>query len=308
MNKKLLFVFNPHSGKQLIARNLANIIDHFTKSGYDVTAHPTQSKGDCIATVERLCNSYDLCVFAGGDGTLNEAINGMLNAGCDKPYGYIPCGSTNDFSHSVGIPRQVTEAAKVAIEGKPFAYDVGKLNDRYFTYVAAFGTLTEVSYSTSQEAKNALGFLAYVLEGIVALGQIKSFNIEFESDERSGKGEYLIGLVSNTLHVAGMKNFLGKDISLDDGLFEVILIKRPQDIIELNSILTSVVKRELDSKYIDYFKADRLSIKCVEGLSWTLDGENGGNHVISDISCYTKALSVKTNGKKNQLELSDLDG
>ena len=308
MNKKLLFVYNPHSGMQVIARNLAKIIDYFTKSGYDVTAHPTQAKGDCMATVERLCNSYDLCVFAGGDGTLNEAINGMINADFNKPYGYIPCGSTNDFSHSVGIPRQTMEAAKVAVEGKPFAYDVGKLNERYFTYVAAFGTLTEVSYSTPQETKNALGFLAYVLEGIVALGQMKSFQIEFESDVRSGSGDYLIGLVSNTLHVAGMKNFLGKDISLDDGLFEVILIKRPQDLLELNSILTSVAKQELDSEYIDYFKADRLSIKCAEGLSWTLDGENGGRHVVSNISCHTKALAVKTNGKKNQLELSNLDG
>lgn len=294
MEKKLLFVYNPHSGKQAIAKNLHNIIDIFTKSGYQVTVHPTQARGDCMQTVEEKCQSYDLCVISGGDGTLNEAINGMIKAGLKKPYAYIPCGSTNDFSHSVGIPRNVIDAAAVAVNGKPFSYDIGKHNERCFTYVAAFGTLTEVSYSTPQEAKNTLGFLAYVLEGIAALGQIKSFNIEFECKERTGEGEYLIGLVTNSLHVAGVKNFLGKDISLDDGMFEVILIKKPQNLIELNRIIAAVSTGKLDSEFIDYFKTDELEIKCADGLSWTLDGENGGTHTVSKITCLTKALSVIT--------------
>lgn len=294
MNKKLLFVYNPRSGKQAIAKNLHGIIDIFTKAGYDAVVHPTQSQGDCLKLVGDSCLDYDLCVVSGGDGTLNEAINGMISAGLDRPYAYIPCGSTNDFSHSVGIPRNTLEAAKVAVSGKPFAYDIGKLNERCFTYVAAFGTIAEVSYSTSQEAKNALGFLAYVLEGIAAIGQMKSFNIEFECAERSGAGEYLIGMVTNSLHVAGVKNFLGKDISLDDGKFEVILIKRPQNLLELNSIISAVAAGKLDSEFIDYFKTDDVTIKCQTGLSWTLDGENGGTHTESKISCLRKALTVKT--------------
>lgn len=294
MNKKLLFVYNPRSGKQAIAKNLHGIIDIFTKAGYDTVVHPTQSQGDCINVISESCLDYDLCVVSGGDGTLNEAINGMISAGLDKPYAYIPCGSTNDFSHSVGIPRNALDAATVAVSGKPFAYDIGRLNNRCFTYVAAFGTITEVSYSTPQEAKNALGFLAYVLEGIAAIGRMKSFDIEFECTERTGSGEYLIGMVTNSLHVAGVKNFLGKDISLDDGKFEVILIKKPQNILELNGIIAAVSTGKLDSEFIDYFKTDDLTIKCADGLSWTLDGENGGTHTESKITCLSKALQVIT--------------
>ncbi len=282
---------------QTAPRNLHKIIDTFTKEGYDVTAHPTQARGDCIAYVEEHCGEFDRIVVSGGDGTLNEAINGMLCAGLDRPYGYIPCGSTNDFSYSVGIPKTPIKAAQVAVTGQPFAYDIGKLNDRYFTYVAAFGTLAEVSYSTPQEAKNALGFAAYVLEGAAALGQIRSFKLEYESAERSGEGEYLMGLVTNTLHVAGMKNFLGKDISLDDGLFEIILIKKPQSISELNNIITAVTSGKLDSDYIDYFKSGGITLRCEEGLNWTLDGENGGNHKISRITCHKQALKVITKEK-----------
>ncbi len=291
---KLLFVYNPLSGKQTVARNLHGIIDCFTKAGYDVTVHPTQDRGDCMALMESVCNDYDRVVISGGDGTLNEAINGMINAGHTQPYGYIPAGSTNDFSHSVGIPLKPLNAAHVAASGNPFAYDIGRLNERYFTYVAAFGTLTEVSYNTPQEAKNALGFMAYVLEGAVALGQMRSFKLSFDCDQRQGEGEYLIGLVTNTLHVAGMKNFLGKDISLDDGLFEVILIKKPQSISELNNILSAVTTGKLDSDYIDYFKTSDITVHCEEGLAWTLDGENGGKHQISRISCHKQALSVLT--------------
>ncbi len=294
--KKLLFIYNPLSGMQTVAKNLHGIIDTFTKAGYVVTVHPTQSKDDCMALVESVCNDYDRIVISGGDGTLNEAINGMMAAKYHKPYGYIPAGSTNDFSHSVGIPLRPLAAAKTAVEGVPFAYDIGRLNERYFTYVAAFGTLTEVSYNTPQETKNALGFLAYILEGAVALGQMRSFKLEFDCAQRKGEGEYLIGLVTNTLHVAGMKNFLGKDISLDDGLFEVILIKKPQSISELNNILTAVTTGKLDSDYIDYFKTDEITLRCTEGLAWTLDGENGGKHEISRITCRKQALSVLTKG------------
>lgn len=294
MNKKLLFVYNPLSGTQTVAKKLHGIVDIFTKAGYDVTIHPTQSKGDCMALVESECKNYDRVVISGGDGTLNEAVNGMVRAGLTLPYGYIPAGSTNDFSHSVGIPLQPIKAAEVAVSGRAFPYDIGKLNDRYFTYVAAFGTLTEVSYSTPQETKNALGFLAYILEGAVALGQIRSFKLSFECKERCNEGEYLIGLITNTLHVAGMKNFLGKDISLDDGLFEVILVKKPQNIAELGDILNAVTTGKLDSSYIDYFKTEDITLRCEEGLAWTLDGENGGKHKISRVSCHKQTLSVVT--------------
>lgn len=297
MNKKLLFIYNPHSGTQLIARKLSDIVDFFTKSGFDVTCHPTQAQNDCIETVRENCLDYDLTVISGGDGTLNEAINGFMAAGCKKPFGYIPAGSTNDFSHSVGIPLKVMDAAKNVVEGEPYTYDIGKHNDRFFSYVAGFGAFTEVTYTTPQDIKNSLGYLAYVLEAIASLPTIKGYNISYECKERSGSGSYLLGLITNTLHVAGMKNRMSDDISLDDGLFEVILVRTPKKITDLRNLTQDILKRNFSSGALEYFKTDKLSITCEDGLAWTLDGENGGVHKVNEIVNYHNALSVITKKK-----------
>ena len=243
MNKKLLFVYNPHSGKQAVSRKLSAIVDIFAAEGYDVTCHPTQARLDCMETISEQANLYDKIVVSGGDGTLNEAVNGYMQAGCKNPMGYIPLGSTNDFSHSTGIPIQPLKAAQTVIDGEPMECDLGCFNGRYFTYVAGFGTLTEVSYSTPQDIKNALGFSAYILEGLSALTTIESFNLSYESAERSGEGEYLLGLVTNTLHVAGFKNIVSSNVLLNDGLFEVLLVKKPKNAADLQKIAASEIKR-----------------------------------------------------------------
>lgn len=297
MRKKLLFVYNPHSGTQFVARKLSNIVDLFTKNGYDVTCHPTQKRNDCIETVKDNCNDFDLTVISGGDGTLNEAVNGLMAADCKKPFGYIPAGSANDFSHSVGIPRRMMDAAQTVMTGTPFICDIGKHNDRYFTYVAGFGAFTEVTYTTPQDAKNALGYLAYLLEALSALPYIKSYDIAYESNERSGSGSYVLGLITNTLHVAGMKNRMSDDISLDDGLFEVVLIKTPKKLTDLHNLTQDILKRDFSSGALEYFKTDKLTITCESGLAWTLDGENGGVHKVNEIVNYKQALSVITNKK-----------
>ncbi len=297
MNKKLLFVYNPHSGTQLISRRLSEIVDLFTKSGFDVTCHPTQAKNDCVETVRENCLNYDLTVISGGDGTLNEAINGFMDVGYKKPFGYIPAGSTNDFSHSVGIPLKVMDAARNVVEGEPYTYDIGKHNDRFFTYVAGFGAFTEVTYTTPQDIKNVLGYLAYVLEAIASLPTIKEYKISYECEGRKGSGSYLLGLVTNTLHVAGMKNRMSDDISLDDGLFEVILVKAPKKLADLNNLTQDILKRDFSSGVLEYFKTDKLTIVCEDGLAWTLDGENGGVHKINEIVNYHNALSVITKKK-----------
>lgn len=297
MNKKLLFIYNPNSGKQIISRKLAQIVDMFTKKGFDVTCRPTQARCDCMDTVSATCFEYDHIVVSGGDGTLNEAVNGFVKAGYDKPFGYIPCGSTNDFSHSVGIPLQTIKAAETAVSGKPFSVDLGCLNGRYFTYVAGFGTLTEVSYSTPQDIKNSLGFAAYILEGIAALPTITSFDLSFESEERSGSGEYLLGLITNTLHVAGFKNILSENVLLNDGLFEVLLVKKPKNIVDINTIAASLINRNFDNECIDCFKTAKITFTAEKPLAWTLDGENGGEHLVSTIDIHEKAIEVMINDK-----------
>ena len=299
MNKKLLFIYNPRSGKQTVKRKLSDIVDVFTKGGYDVTCHPTQAVGDCMQTVSEMMTMHDLTVVSGGDGTLNEAVNGYMAVENKTALGYIPFGSTNDFSHSVGIPQQPEKAAQIAISGEEFECDLGCLNGRYFTYVAAFGSLAEVSYSTPQDTKNALGFGAYLLEGLATIPIMKSFDIKFETKERSGEGNYLIGLITNSSHVAGAKNTIVEGISLDDGLFEVILVKKPQNVADINKIITHLLKRELDNEYIDCFKTSAITITSDQPLSWTLDGENGGSHQKSEIINFPKALKIMRKGENN---------
>lgn len=260
MNKKLLFVYNPHSGKQAVSRKLSAIVDIFAADGYDVTCHPTQARLDCMETVSEQAGLYDMVVVSGGDGTLNEAVNGYMQAGCTKPMGYIPFGSTNDFSHSTGIPIQPLKAAQTVIDGEPMLCDLGCFNGRYFTYVAGFGTLAEVSYSTPQDIKNALGFSAYILEGLSALTTIESFNLSYEADERSGEGEYLLGLVTNTLHVAGFKNIVSSNVLLNDGLFEVLLVKKPKTASDLQKIASSILSRNFDNECIESFKTAKITV------------------------------------------------
>lgn len=299
MNKKLLFVYNPHSGKQAVSRKLSAIVDIFAADGYDVTCHPTQARLDCMETVSEQAGLYDMVVVSGGDGTLNEAVNGYMQAGCTKPMGYIPFGSTNDFSHSTGIPIQPLKAAQTVIDGEPMLCDLGCFNGRYFTYVAGFGTLAEVSYSTPQDIKNALGFSAYILEGLSALTTIESFNLSYEADERSGEGEYLLGLVTNTLHVAGFKNIVSSNVLLNDGLFEVLLVKKPKTASDLQKIASSILSRNFDNECIESFKTAKITVTAKDKpLSWTLDGENGGKHLVSRIEIHERALNIMTKKRK----------
>ncbi len=299
MNKKLLFVYNPYSGKQAISRRLSSIVDVFAAEGYDVTCHPTRARLDCMDTIAEQAELYDKIVISGGDGTLNEAVNGYMQAGCKKPIGYIPFGSTNDFSHSTGIPIQPLKAAQTAICGEPTDCDLGCFNGRYFTYVAGFGTLAEVSYSTPQDVKNALGFSAYILEGLSALTTMESFNLSYESAERCGEGEYLLGLVTNTLHVAGFKNILSDNVLLNDGLFEVLLLKKPKNAADLQKIISGVLSRNFDNECIECFKTAKITVTAKDKpLSWTLDGENGGEHIVSCIEIYERALKIMTKKQK----------
>lgn len=294
MKKKLLFVYNPRSGKQTIVKMLAYIVDIFTKHGYDVTCHPTQDRDDCHKTIESYAKDYDLIAVSGGDGTLNEAVNGLMRSGYSNPLGYIPCGSTNDFSHSIGIPIKPLRAANTIVTGKPFSCDLGSLNGRYFTYVAGFGTLTQVSYSTPQETKNIFGFSAYLMNGIAALPSITAFNISFESSEHSGSGEYLLGLISNSMHIAGFKNIFSEDVLLNDGLFEVLLIKKPKNIKDFNSIAASLLSRNFDNCCVEYFKTAKITFTSESPLPWTLDGENGGEHTSAVIEVHNNVISVMT--------------
>lgn len=295
--KKLLFVVNGHSGKGQIKNKLLDIIDIMIKEGYHVQVHTTQEREDATKVVREQAKYYDLVVCSGGDGTLDEAVTGMMQSEVRTPLGYIPAGSTNDFANSLEIPKDMIQAAKTAVLGVPFSCDVGEFNGDYFIYVAAFGIFTDVSYATSQELKNALGHVAYILEGAKRLHTIKSYHMRVEYDGNEIEGDFLLGMITNSTSVGGFKNMTGKDVKLDDGMFEVTLIHKPKNIIELNTIIASLTNLKDETDRIDSFRADSVKFYSEEEIPWTLDGEFGGDHKEVQIKDHCKAVDIMINEK-----------
>lgn len=278
MSKKMLFIYNPHSGKGLVKKNLADILDVFTKKGFEVTAYPTQAREDGLKKAEAEAANYDRIVCSGGDGTLDEVMTGVVRSGVDVPIGYIPAGSTNDFANSLGIPKSMVRAAAVAAGDTTFQCDIGDFNGDTFVYVAAFGMFTEVSYKTSQQMKNVLGHVAYLLEGAKYLSDIKSYAMQVHYDGQVIQDHFIYGMITNSKSVGGFKGITGNDVKLDDGVFEVTLIKNPKNPMELKEILQSLTNRIDDSDLIYTFKASELKVVSKKIVPWTLDGEFGGDH------------------------------
>ena len=287
MSKKALFIFNPHSGKGLIKNHLLEITDILVKADYEVTVYPTQSRGDAERKMREREKDYVLVVCSGGDGTLDEIVTGMIQSGFKTPIGYIPSGSTNDFAKTLKIPSTMRKAAELIARGKVFSCDVGRFNRDVFVYVAAFGLFTEVSYETPQEMKNMLGHVAYFLEGVRQLTNIKSYLIKVTYVSENGEevvieDDFIFGMVTNSHSVGGFKSIAGNvfkgKVDLNDGLFEVTLIKVPRNPVELNSILAALAIADIDTQYMYNFKSGKLTFESEDEVAWTLDGEYGGKH------------------------------
>ena len=277
--KRLLFIYNPHAGKELLKPKLSDIIDIFVKAGYEVVAYPTQSYRDAYRKVSEYdSDEYDLVVCSGGDGTIDEVVTGMMQRDKREPIGYIPTGTTNDFANSLHIPKGLLRAADNAVNGTLFPCDVGKFNDDIFVYIAAFGLFTDVSYQTKQEMKNVLGHLAYVLEGTKRLFNVPSYRIKVTHDGETLEDEFIFGMVTNSRSVGGFRNMIGKQVVFDDGLFEVTLIKTPKNPLALQEIVASLLIEQVDTKHMYSFKTGRSTFESLEEIPWTLDGEFGGAH------------------------------
>ncbi|MDE5698838.1 MAG: YegS/Rv2252/BmrU family lipid kinase [Lachnospiraceae bacterium] len=299
--KKALFILNPHSGKGLIRNHLLEIVDILVKDGYEVTVYPTQERGDACRAMRERKKSYELVVCSGGDGTLDEIVTGMMQSGFKTTIGYIPAGSTNDFANSLKIPSTMKKAAEVVVSGAVFSCDVGRFNEDVFVYIAAFGLFTEVSYGTPQEMKNMLGHMAYILEGVKHLQNIKSYRLKVTSVSENGEtmvieDNFIYGMVTNSYSVGGFKSIAGNvfkgKIALNDGLFEVTLIKMPKNPMELNSILAALTIRNIDTAYMYSFKSGRLIIESEDEVAWTLDGEFGGSHRKVTLTNEKQAMDI----------------
>ena len=307
--KKLLFVYNPRAGKEMLKPRLSDVLDIFVKAGYEVTVHPTQAYRDAYYQIKEYeVGKYDLIACSGGDGTIDEVATGMMKRremGKDVvPVGYIPAGTTNDFAKSLHIPRKPLAAADNAVKGVPFPCDIGKFNDSVFVYIAAFGIFTDVSYETDQAVKNVLGHMAYILEGAKRIFNIPSYKIKVEHDGEVIEDEFIFGMVTNSRSVGGFSNMVGKNIVFDDGLFEVTLIKTPKNPIALQEIIAALLIEQVDTKHMYTFKTKKITFDAVEEIPWTLDGEFGGEQDYVEIENVQKAMEIMV-PENHVLELSE---
>lgn len=296
----MLFIYNPKSGQGQIRNHLSAILEKLSAGGYDLTVYPTKESMDACRIVCQRAGEFDLIVCSGGDGTLNEVVTGLMQEGITRCVGYIPAGSTNDFANSLGLPRQMDKAAQLIVDGTPFSCDIGKFNEDYFVYVAAFGMFTDVSYQTKQEMKNLFGHAAYVLEGMKRIGNWKSVHLEVESTEYTGSGDFILGLIANSNSVGGFKGLTGKDIEINDGLFEVLLVHTPANLMEWQEAITTVLLQNKSSRLVERFKTQRLTIRSEEPVSWTRDGENGGEWTQVDVENLHQKLNIMVDAFPSQ--------
>lgn len=290
---KLFFLYNPHAGKERIKGKLYGILQELSQAGYELTVYPTKGYMDATEQIMRLSDDYDLVVCSGGDGTLDEVVTGMMRREKKLPIGYIPAGTCNDFARSLNIPSNMEKAARIAVSGKSFSFDVGSFNENHFIYIAAFGIFTDVSYSTKQEVKNALGQMAYVLEGMKRLYNVKSYYLRVTSAELCFEGDFLFGMITNSRSVGGFKSIVGKNVVFDDGIYEVTFVRRPRNPMELQEILSAFLNKEIDTKYMYSFRSSRLEVESDEPIPWTLDGEFGGDHKRVSISNNQRAVEIR---------------
>ena len=290
--KRLLFIYNPMAGKGMIRNSLSYILEEFSGNGYEVVVHPTVGAKDATRVVQECGDSFDMIVCSGGDGTLDEVVTGMQTGRFMRPIGYIPTGSTNDYASSLGIPKQIRHAASAVMHGSVFPCDIGRMNDSYFVYVAAFGAFVNVSYDTPQDMKNMLGHLAYIVRGAQSLPGLKGYHMHYESREASGTGDFMLGMITNSNSVGGFGGITGRDVTLNDGVFEVTLIRMPAILaVEAPGILTALLNGG-ENKNVVTFKTSKLEVWFDEDVSWTRDGEYGGDHRHLVIENLPKALSI----------------
>ena len=291
--KRLLFIYNPHAGKELLKPKISDIVDIFVKAGYEVTIYPTQSYREAYRKVKEYnSKEYELVVCSGGDGTIDEVVSGMMTRRDRDPVGYIPTGTTNDFANSLHIPKGLLKAADNAVNGVVFPCDIGRFNQDTFVYIAAFGLFTDVSYETDQAMKNVLGHLAYILEGAKRIFNVPSYRIKVCHGGEEIEGEFIYGMVTNSRSVGGFRSMVGKQVIFDDGLFEVTLIKKPKNPLELQEIIAALLIEQIDTKYMYTFKTGYITFESLEEIPWTLDGEFGGEHDDVEIANLIQQLGI----------------
>ena len=258
--KQLLLIVNPVSGMKKAAKRLSEIVSVFNRADYDTHVFITAERGDATRMVEAHGKRMDLIVCCGGDGTLNETVTGIIRANLTVPLGYIPTGSTNDFSSTLKLNANPVAAAEQIVNGTPTLVDVGRFEDSYFTYIASFGAFTKASYATKQNTKNALGHLAYVLSGIQEISGIKKQHVRMELDGSVLEDDFIFGAVCNSTSVGGVLTLAPTLVDLSDGKFEVLLVRSPKDVSELSECIVALTNQTYDCKMLTLRSASRVTV------------------------------------------------
>ena len=295
MDNKLLLIANPRSGNGALKGKLMNIIDILTRGGNTVTVHITRHKGDATDIVKQRGSLYDTVVACGGDGTINEVVSGLCALEKRPVLGVIPCGSTNDYAATLGLPKTPIAAAKALMDGEIMRCDTGYFNGDPFAYCAAFGVMTEVTYQTPQELKNALGHMAYVLQAMKNIGSYRKTHLSLMTDEGVVEDDFILGMVTNTVSIGGFRRVFDKVAALDDGKLEITLVRSPKTIEDVQmaiNVLLSVDSVKNSRDFVTVVNTDRATIKSSEPVPWTVDGEDGGAHTEVEISLRPSFLRV----------------
>ncbi len=296
--KKALLIVNPTAGKNKTRSGTFDIVEKFSDADYDFDVKTTTCQGDATNIVEKYIGDNDMVVCCGGDGTFNETINGVMKLPRRVPIGYIPAGSTNDLASTIGLPvGDIAKATDTIIDGHKNAYDIGLFNNRFFAYVASFGAATSLSYNTPQKMKNVLGHAAYVINGFVIqivplLRSLKPIHARIEYDDQVMEDDFYFGAISNSTSVGGIFKFDRNDVKLDDGKFEVLLVRGLKSPLESFGLLNKIRHRQYDGEKIIYFKSSTVRISFDKEIPWTLDGEFGGNQKEVYFAVLNRAIDI----------------
>lgn len=300
--KTALFIYNPNSGQRIINEHLPWIIDYLSEKEYLTSIYATQAPRDASKIIGKYGENFEEIIVAGGDGTLDEAIAAVSKAKIDPLISYIPTGSTNDFSKSLKIPTDVERAVKLASRGYQKRIDIGQIDDKYFVYVAAFGSISDVSFSTDQDAKNIFGRSAYIIEGLkqtLPLTNMTSYKMDVLVDDENISGDFIHFMVTNSVSVGGFEGITGDNVSLSDGIFELTMVRRPQSLVDVNKIISGLTNREENDMLI-FRQGSHFEVKTDQKVSWSLDGEYGGTSTFAQIDALKEKVRMRTGIRDKQ--------
>lgn len=296
-SNRLLLIVNPQAGQRRIIRKLADVLALFCAAEYEPLVFITAYIGHARELAHKYAPMNDLVVCAGGDGTLNEVVAGVLTSGANAPIGYIPCGTTNDLANSLGLSKDIEQAVNDILGSKPYPLDIGTFNGRHFVYTASFGAFTRVSYSTPQNVKNVLGHIAYLLEGLFDLPQLQPTYARIKTDAGEFSGDYLFGAVNNSTSLAGILTLDKELVMLDDGKFELLLVDMPRNAFEVSQLLVNIAQRKYEG-LIHLISVKSIDVETKEDLDWTLDGEYEKGGTKFHIENLHSAIRIHTRGSE----------